>query len=138
MAKPLTWKTRPIPDGDLQSDETITEQEGYIPAKLQVDRLIMAGKDLIRYRKELFDLEWQKDLDPNDVDVVKVRDRDYDLSDAFQDSLFVKMKVREEKLKRKHAYEKAKKQFEEGLVDTPPVEPDLKPYKDKGEEPPSE
>jgi len=101
------------PAGDPQDDYSQTEQAGYIPPALQIERLVMAGKNLNEFRKELFDLTWSEELDLDDIDVIKVRDRNYDIADAFQDSLYIKMKVKEEKLKRKHHAEKQKKQDED-------------------------
>lgn len=114
------------PPGDEQDPTSKTEQTGYVPPKLQIEMLTMAGKNLKKYRQELFDLEWQGDLDPEDIDVIRVRDRGYDIADAFQDSLYIKMKVKEEKLKRKHHALK-QKEAEEKNGKPSDIPPDVEP-----------
>jgi hypothetical protein len=69
-------------EGDKMSTETLTEQAGYIPANIQVERLILAGQRLDAFNKAMYDFEDedQSVWDFNDP----TRDPNYDMADASQ------------------------------------------------------
>ena len=46
---------RPEPSGEVLSDEVVVERAGYIPAKEQIEGMIMAGLRLGEFRREAFD-----------------------------------------------------------------------------------
>ncbi len=99
-------------EGDIMDEDNITEQAGYIPAKIQVERLIIAGKRLDEYKKEMYDFSPEDKV--GDPEVIKVRDPNYDLADGFKDNEDVQGRLREqEKNKVDFDKEKEKKASEE-------------------------
>lgn len=79
------------------------EKAGYIPAKARIENMILAGQRLVAFRKEQFDMSHDKiDEDFDDP----TRSKNYDLADAFQDSLAVNARFTE-------SYEKAQEASDE-------------------------
>lgn len=62
--------------------ETKTEPE-YMPAHVQISRLIRAGENLAVYRKEMFDIGWENES--KDIPLDPTRGSNYDLADAQED-----------------------------------------------------
>ena len=54
---------RPEPSGEVLSDEVVVERAGYIPAKEQIEGMIMAGLRLGEFRREAFDYASEEEDD---------------------------------------------------------------------------
>ena len=76
-----TAKTRGI-KGEVLSDESITEQSGYIDPKRQIEDMIMAGRRLDEARKNQFDFPSEDEIDEDAYD--PTRAGSFDLADASQ------------------------------------------------------
>lgn len=71
------------------------ETAGYVPAKVKIEQMILAGQRLVDWRKEQFDFSPEVDDDDNFVD--PTRTPGYDMADAHQD-----MMETEERLKTRY------------------------------------
>lgn len=78
---------------EQNTGERLIEKAGYIPAQQRIENLILAGQRLSDFRKEQFDFHEQKDIDENFYD--STRNKNYDLADAFQDSLRVEENIKQ-------------------------------------------
>lgn len=72
--------------GEIMSDETKTEQTGYVPPKVRIEEMIRAGIRLAETRREMYDgyiaeEKGKEDFDENDVPLV--RRRGFDTFDAI-------------------------------------------------------
>ena len=62
-------KTEYKPDiGEEIAGKRITESAGYIPPKTRIEEMIMAGKNLVDYRREKYDFPPDVEVDPKVVD----------------------------------------------------------------------
>ena len=73
---------RKFDKGEDISPESKTEQAGYIPPQVQIERMIMSGAALNNYRRELYDFGSEDEID--DTVSVPVRDPNFDLADGTQ------------------------------------------------------
>lgn len=96
---------------EKNSGVLIVETAGYIPAKVQVEQMIMAGRKLAEYRKEMYDFGPDE---PDDGYVDPTRSPNYDMADAHQDAMRVADRVRRKKAK---ADEKAKSETSADLAE---------------------
>lgn len=105
---------------EFDSGRVLVERTGYIPAKIQIENLILAGQRLADYRREKYDFEPGSKEDFNYHD--PTRDPNFDMSDASQitQSLESKAKAYNESQNAK----KSKK--DEKKLDNPSDSSDLK------------
>lgn len=68
--------------GEDISPESKTEQAGYIPPQVQIERMMMSGAALNNYRREQYDFGSEDEID--DTVSVPVRDPNFDLADGTQ------------------------------------------------------
>lgn len=68
--------------GKDTGSESKTEPE-YMPAEVQINRLIRSGEKLAQYRKDMFDIGWDQEFD--DIPLDPTRNGAYDLADASDD-----------------------------------------------------
>ena len=87
------YKKLPIITPDPESE---TEQAGYIPPKVQIENMILAGQRLDKARSQ-YDFESEEDIDEDLID--PTRSGNYDLADATQSALAVEARLREAALK---------------------------------------
>jgi len=59
----------------------LTESAGYMPVRVQVEQMILAGQALGEYRKEKYDFDNEKDV-PTDVLPDPTRSPSFDLADG--------------------------------------------------------
>lgn len=85
----------------------ITESAGYIPPKIQIEQMIMAGQRLDLARKEQFDFGPDDEIDEDYVD--PTREPGFDLADASQLASETAMRLRQQEEK-PSAMEKAEKE----------------------------
>lgn len=85
----MTRQNRPHVE-ETKYDEDKVERAGYIPADIQIIRLIQAGERLGRFRKEQFDQEFGKE---EDLDIDPTRAGNFDLADASMYSAGLKGKL---------------------------------------------
>ena len=83
------FKKLPIVTPDPESE---TEQSGYIPPKVQIENMILAGQRL-DHARSLYDFESEDDIDEDLYD--PTRAANYDLADATQSALGVEARLRE-------------------------------------------
>ena len=79
----------PIITPDSESE---TEQAGYIPPKVQIENMILAGQRLDHARSQ-YDFESEEDIDEDLID--PTRSGNFDLADATQSALGVEARLRE-------------------------------------------
>jgi len=80
------------PDGGEDiSDKSKTETSGYIPAQVQIERLIQSGENLRNYRKEQYD--FASDAPDDDGVYVPSRVPSFDMADASQLALEVEQRL---------------------------------------------
>ena len=73
---------RKFDSGEDISPESKTEQAGYIPPQVQIERMILSGAALNNYRRELYDFGSEDEID--DTVSVPVRDLNFDPAEATQ------------------------------------------------------
>lgn len=75
--------------GEEIAGKRITESAGYIPPKTRIEEMIMAGRNLVDYRKERYDFPPDTDVDPKVVDEFfdPTRSPGFDVVDAQNMSL---------------------------------------------------
>lgn len=85
---------RMVDTGEDLDPTSKTEQAGYIPAQVQIERLMQAGKNLQNYRKDQYDFA----SDAPDDDSVHVPSRlpSFDMADASQLALDVEQRLAEQ------------------------------------------
>lgn len=79
--------------GEPGGGPVLVERAGYIPAKIQIENLIDAGKRLKEHRKELYDVFDGEGSE----DEVLVRKPNYDLADASQEALAINARMQKRK-----------------------------------------
>ena len=77
-----TRYNRPERIGEFNSGENLVERAGYIPAKIQIENLILAGKRLQEHRAEMYDFTELSKIDLDFYD--PTRSKNFDIADAFQ------------------------------------------------------
>lgn len=73
---------RKFDKGEDISPESKTEQAGYIPPQIQIERMMMSGAALNNYRREQYDFGSEEEID--DTVSIPVRDPNFDLADGTQ------------------------------------------------------
>lgn len=94
--------------GEVNSGEILVESAGYIPAKVQIERLLLAGQHLADFRKGEFESDF---YDPDDVEDA-VNESSLDLVEA--DELHRRLVESQEENRRR--YEEAKTKAKEQAV----------------------
>lgn len=81
---------------EKNSGERITEQNGYIPLKKQVENMIIAGRRLNQSRNQDFDIPPETGITEAEEDQITVvtRDPNFDMADASQIKLDLQRKVK--------------------------------------------
>lgn len=74
-------KAKP-PTYEKLSSELLTEQAGYVPPKIQIENMILAGRRLNEARLNQFDFPNEESIDENASD--PTRSGNFDLADASQ------------------------------------------------------
>lgn len=96
---------------EINSGERLTETSGYIPPKLDITRLILAGKQLEDFRKYQFDFPEGTEIDETYTDILRQKNLDMaEISLLKQDLDF---KIKEYTKAQQRAEFKKKKEFEE-------------------------
>lgn len=94
--------------GEVNSGELVVESAGYIPAKVQIERLLFAGQRLSDFRKGEFESDF---YDPDDVEDA-VNESSLDLVEA--DEMHRRLVESQESNRRR--YEEAKTKAKEQAV----------------------
>lgn len=82
----------------------LTESAGYLPAKFQIEQMILAGQRLAQARENMFDLKPEDE----DGEVDPTRSGNYDLADASAAAMAIKSRaIRAERALRRKQIEKA-------------------------------
>jgi hypothetical protein len=81
----------------------LVETAGYIPAKMQIEQLINAGRRLEAARAEMYDFGPDDKVD--DTVDPRVRRKDYDLAEASEDAQEVSERLRKQELDAKYQKE---------------------------------
>ncbi len=108
---------------EKNSGEILTETAGYIPPKIKIEQLILAGKQLKEFRSHQFDFPDGSEIDESYNDVT--RKKNLDLAEASmllqqsKDSLNEQIKHEKEK-KRKLAESKKEEKLTPLNDDVPP------------------
>jgi len=85
------WR-RPPRNPEVMDPLTITESAGYVPSKVQIENLIMAGKRLQSFRKEMYDFPDGANVDESYED--PTRGPGFDLADATRIARDVDQRIR--------------------------------------------
>lgn len=80
MKEPFSTFNPPPASAEVMSDISDVETAGYLPADVQIEQLIDAGRRLGEYRKERYDLESTEDFD--DIEPDPTRSGNFDMADA--------------------------------------------------------
>lgn len=81
--KYFSSEVRPVKVFEITGDETKTETAGYMPAKLLIERAILAGDRLQQYRREQYDFAHDQELPDNAEALMdQTRKRGFDIIDA--------------------------------------------------------
>lgn len=86
---------RPKVNAEPGGGEKITESAGYIPIKVQVESMLIAGQRLGEYRAEKYDFQSGEEV-PDDVEPDPTRSGSFDLADATQMGMKVKQRLAEQ------------------------------------------
>lgn len=84
-------RNRPAGRGIKISGPRCVETAGYIPAKTQIENLLIAGQRLGEYRKEMYSFDTGV---PDDGHFDETRNPNYDMADAFQTSRRIKERMK--------------------------------------------
>lgn len=103
-------RNRPAGRGIKVSGPRCVETAGYIPAKTQIENLMIAGQRLGEYRKEMYSFDTGV---ADDGHFDPTRNPNYDMADAYQDSKAVKERIKQQKEKAQEAAEQLRKEKEE-------------------------
>nr|WAE43910.1 MAG: hypothetical protein [Microviridae sp.] len=106
---------------EVNSGEVITEQAGYIPPKVQIENMILAGQRLAESRGQ-YDWPDGEEIDENASD--PTRSPNYDIADAFQDGEALKgrLKASQTAQDQRTADEAARKAQNDAIIATLPPE----------------
>lgn len=77
---------------EINSGEILVERVGYISARDRIENLLLAGHRLENFRKEQYDFESVDKIDETFTD--PTRNKNYDMADAFQDTLALNAKFK--------------------------------------------
>lgn len=91
-----------------------TETAGYIPARQQVENLLLAGARLDEYRKNQYDFAEGQPVEDG-FDVPLVRKPGVDLADIHQEKMRLDIRLQKQEKERREKIETAKKQAKEEL-----------------------
>ena len=118
MIKVYTKWDRPEKKYDPHSDEIIVERAGYIPPKLQVEQMFIAGERLAKHRKEMYDFSDESKVNMEFSD--PTRTPGFDLVDATRSLLELEAKANQikENIKRAKEAETADKVTEGNKQDS--------------------
>lgn len=75
-------------DNDYNYGDDIVDSSGYLSPEQRIKNLILSGQNLVASRKEQYDFDADEEVDETFTD--PTRSGNYDLSDAFQDSEYLK------------------------------------------------
>lgn len=96
------YKNRPVAVPEVPSQDSMTEQAGYVPAKRKIEDMILAGQRLAETRKAQFDET--EDLDPTrkpGLDIVEAEYIRKAVSKRLIDQFRAKKKAEKEALEAK-------------------------------------
>lgn len=78
---------------EKNSGECLVEKSSYLSAEKRITNIMQAGVRLKEFRESQFDFPDEKSVDHTANDFT--RSKNYDLADAFQDSLRVEVNLKE-------------------------------------------
>ena len=81
MVEIMTNYVRPDRRKEVGGGPRIVEASGYIPTKVQVENMLIAGQRLNEYRREQYDFSGDEEI-PDDVKPDPTRNPEFDLADA--------------------------------------------------------
>lgn len=81
--------------GEVNLGEVLVEKAGYIPAKVRIENMILAGQRLVEHRREMYDFDGE-DIDESFSD--PTRSKNFDMADAFIMSEVVKNNLKQKEL----------------------------------------
>ena len=87
---------------EVNSGEILVERVGYISARDRIENLLLAGHRLESYCKEQYDFDSVENIDESFTD--PTRNKNYDMADAFQDTIVLNAKFNEAKEKEVSKY----------------------------------
>lgn len=87
-----------------------TERAGYIPNKIRINNMMLAGQRLVDYRKEKYDWPDGTEIDEDFYD--PTRARGFDLAEATQISIETEERIQSAQRATKKAREEAEKAAE--------------------------
>jgi hypothetical protein len=91
-----THFSRSVFDDEVNEGKKIVETAGYVPAKKQIENLLLAGEKLVAYRKGMYDYEPDDDSDDDDFnDPTRVPGFDMADSSQLQSELEGRIKAQE-------------------------------------------
>lgn len=82
---------------EINSGKSQTEKAGYIPAKIRIENMMLAGQRLVAHRAEMYDFGTGVEPD-EDYPIDPTRSKNFDMSDAFVMSEAIKNNVRQREL----------------------------------------
>lgn len=106
------YNAPPIQGEEPGGGKRITESAGYIPAEVQIEEMLLAGKRLGEYRKERYDFAEGEEIPDDFID--PTRAPGFDLAEGSQ--LEMTMKERFKRLKAEMAERKKEKEEAEKEV----------------------
>lgn len=83
--------------GEINSGELLVETAGYISAEQRIINIMRAGQRLQETRREMYDYDYEDDIDEDNIYDDPTRDPGYDMADATQTSLSLKSRERVKK-----------------------------------------
>lgn len=87
-----TVNNRPKTRGEINTAPSVTDRKGYIPAKSQIEGMMLAGQRLDAYRRTLYDFDYEDDIPDGYTD--PTRAPGFDVIDAEQLDAMVKDGIR--------------------------------------------
>ena len=103
--------------GEVNTDESLVEDAGYIPKHIMINQMQAAGMALDNYYAELFDGQTPEEI--SDRYYNPISDPEYDMIDAANDWIELELKLKRE------AMIKKKEEETEPVVEAEPVKVDV-------------
>lgn len=101
---------RPAGRGIRITGPKVVETAGYIPAKTQIENLMIAGQRLGEYRKEMYSFDAGV---PDDGHLDETRNPNFDMADAYQLYQSLKARLKQQKEKAEETAEQMRREKED-------------------------
>lgn len=87
------YTAHPIPGEEPGGGKRVTESAGYIPAEVQIEEMLLAGKRLGEYRKERYDFAEDEEVPEDFIDPTRAPGLDLAEASMMERSMKERFKI---------------------------------------------